>query len=422
MRPQRTWRARPAEAVNRNPGARRGQDSAARKLAPLVLLMLFPACASKEEPIKTDTVRAHASREDRAAIESARLEMLREEERPGDPDDPSPVPVMFVNGEALTVEDVLKWVRPALNEMRAELSPEEYQAKMLELLRAEVRAQAERTVISQEAQKRMGAPVVERLDAFVDGRIRDIVNQEHGGRESRYREWLQQRGITLEEDRERIRREMLVVAYLQRTIGPKVAEPTRRELQRFHEEYTASTLEKRKRKMSLIDIPYGDRDATGRKVTAPVPLEDARRRADRALAKIRAGEDFAAVARDYSEGVNAPSGGDWGWMTRDGVKPRWKPAVEELYKLEPGQTSSVIQTDETLFIVRCAEIEPVELPSFEAMQPRLVESFKQQQFEVLTRELVRELFDAAEVRPRNPGRFLLAVVEAAQRDVVGPAR
>jgi hypothetical protein len=357
---------------------------------------------------------SNGPRRDQAVIEAARRDLLREENLSLDEDKLTPAPVLFVNGDAITVEDILKWSRPKLSQLAKEAPPEELRGQRIELLRAEVRARAERQVLSQEARVKLGAQGLERLEAFVDGRIREIVNQDHGGRESRYREWLATQGITPEEDRDRILREMLVVAYLQRTIGPKVTEPTRREIQRFHDEYVATQEAQRKRRMGLIDIPHGDRDVTGRRMSPRVSLSDARGRAREALSRLRAGEEFANVAARYSQGINAPEGGDWGWVTREGVRPRWQPAVDRLYAMAEGAVSEILQTDDALFIVHCAEIEPIDIPSFEELQPKLIEAFKQQQYEMLTRERVSELFAKADVRPENPGRFLLAVVNAAE--------
>lgn len=381
-------------------------------LAVLAAVVGLAGCTGKKA---AEDEKTHAPRRDQPVIDAARRELQREEQAPAGPDDALvPAPVLFVNGDPITVEDVMKWVRPDLAQMKKDLPPDEYHAKMIELLRAEVRAQAERRVLSQEAEKRMGEQMTERIEQFVDGRIRDIVNEQHGGREARYRDWLRDRGISPEEDRDRIRRELLVVAFLQRTVGPRVAEPTRRELEAFHADYIADALKNRKRRMELIDIPYGPRDATGREVSVPVAEADARARAERALGRLREGADFGEVAREYSEGINAASGGDWGWVKTEGMRARWQPAVDGLFQLEAGAVSDVIQTPDAFFIVRCGEIEPVETPSFEEIQPKLIASFKQQQFEVLAREVVRDLFDKADVRPENPARFLLAVVNAAE--------
>jgi len=375
-------------------------------------LCVVAGCSGKKDAAKDEGPK-RPPRKDQPVIDAARREIsLGNEENAGD-EELTPAQVLFINGDAITVNEILKWVRPQLAAMRKELPPEEYQVKMADLLRAEVRAQAERRVLSQEAQKDMPAGMSERLEQFVDGRIRDIVNEQHGGRESRYREWLRERDITPEEDRERIRRELVVVAYLQRTVGPRVVEPTRREIERFHTEYISTQQKERKRRLLLIDIPHGRTDATGREVSVPVDPADARVRAERALAKLREGADFAEVAKTYSEGINASAGGDWGWVKVDGLRPRWQPAVDALFRLNSGATSEIIETEQALFIVRCGGIEELPIPSFEELQPKLIAAFKQQQYEVMTRELVGDLFSRADVRPSNPGRFLLAVLNAA---------
>lgn len=380
-----------------------------------VLLLLCASCSHEDrwgrDPAK---LKEHRKPED-AEVVQARKDAMEQNPAAADENDTSPVGVLFVNGEPLTVEEVLKWIRPRLEEMAAELPPAEYARELVEVARAEIRSRAEGILLEKVAERGLGEQESKRLEQFVDQRVREIVNTEHGGRQARYEESLRERGITVAEDRARVRREMLVVAYLQRTVGNRVAEPTRRELEQAYQEYLSLQNEQQERRMSLIDIPVGDTDATGRKLSAPIPRDHARTKARRALEKLRSGVAFDEVAQEYSEGINAYNGGDWGWVTRDGVKPRWQAAVDTLYTLGTGQTSGVVETDDACFIVRCTEVKQPEIKSFAEIQPELVEFFRNKQFDGLARELVSKLYENSQVSPANPGRFLRAVVEAAPR-------
>lgn len=84
-------------------------------------------------------------------------------------------------------------------------------------------------------------------------------------------------------------------------------------------------------------------------------------RADEVLAKVKAGEDFGALAKQYSQDQNtAPNGGEYGITitpTNRDVPPQ---VVAELFKMQPGQTSGIINAGATLEIVKLTELKGTE--------------------------------------------------------------
>jgi peptidyl-prolyl cis-trans isomerase SurA len=84
--------------------------------------------------------------------------------------------------------------------------------------------------------------------------------------------------------------------------------------------------------------------------------------AEQLLARLRAGEDFAALAREYSEDPgSAPQGGDLGFFTRDRMVA---PFADAAYALEnPGDISDIVRTDFGLHIIRLEDRKA--FPTFE---------------------------------------------------------
>lgn len=71
--------------------------------------------------------------------------------------------------------------------------------------------------------------------------------------------------------------------------------------------------------------------------------QEARTRAEEVLRRARAGEDFATLARTYSDEPNASeTGGDLGRFRHGQMVPAFDEAV---FALDPGQISDIIETD-----------------------------------------------------------------------------
>jgi len=86
---------------------------------------------------------------------------------------------------------------------------------------------------------------------------------------------------------------------------------------------------------------------------APAAEEAAvRARGEKMLARLRAGEDFAKVAREVSEGPTAKEGGELGWYRRGSLQPEVEKAA---FALAPGQISELLRGSRGFQIVETEE-------------------------------------------------------------------
>lgn len=69
-------------------------------------------------------------------------------------------------------------------------------------------------------------------------------------------------------------------------------------------------------------------------------------------AELKAGEDFATMARKYSDDGSARDGGDLGWTTRGSFVPEFEAAA---FQLEVNETSDIIETDFGYHIIQLLE-------------------------------------------------------------------
>jgi parvulin-like peptidyl-prolyl isomerase len=86
--------------------------------------------------------------------------------------------------------------------------------------------------------------------------------------------------------------------------------------------------------------------------------------------RIQAGEDFATLARAESDDAGSASeGGDLGrWVKREELVA---PFADALAKLEPGQTSDVVETKFGLHLIKKLDYQPARPQTFEEVQPTL---------------------------------------------------
>ena len=69
--------------------------------------------------------------------------------------------------------------------------------------------------------------------------------------------------------------------------------------------------------------------------------EEAKKRIDDIIARLKKGEDFAKLAADFGEDGTKTRGGDLGLFEREGMV---KPFADAAFALKPGETSGVVET------------------------------------------------------------------------------
>ena len=84
-------------------------------------------------------------------------------------------------------------------------------------------------------------------------------------------------------------------------------------------------------------------------------LSEKRNRAEQVLELARSGEDFAELAKQYSEGPTGPRGGDLGAFARGRMV---KPFDDAVFSLNEGQISDIVQTQFGFHIIKLEKIEP----------------------------------------------------------------
>jgi len=334
-----------------------------------------------------------------------------------DPSDNSPVQRMTVQAETVQAADLWLGHREELAKKADSLSPDEYRNYVAERAAQLITDRIAEMLLYQKASLRQAEEVGKKIDTYVDGEIRKIVTEDHGGLQRRYEKYLESQGSSLEQARTQLRRQFVISGYLETEVRPKVAEPTRSDLLAAFESNREAWRRPVRRGMSLIDIRVADLlpddvDAPTRE-QLQAAREEAHSKIKAAKLEVQNGASFAEVARRYSHGARAAEGGAWGWVTPDSIRERFQPAIAALETLHAGAVSEILETPDGFFLVRCDERESALEPDFQSVQPQLKEFHIRKAYNQMISELISELRGKARIEPVRLERFHAAVVAAA---------
>lgn len=158
-------------------------------------------------------------------------------------------------------------------------------------------------------------------------------------------------------------------------------EVTDEELQPLYENEIANLAEQRQAAHILAEV--GDE----------LNDEQAQAKLQELKARVEAGEDFAALAKEFSQDPgSADDGGDLGYAG-PGV---YDPAFEEaLYALQSGQVSEPVRSEFGWHLIKLLGVQSPQVPSFDSLREKLAREYKTQQVEQRFVEATKQLEDSA---------------------------
>ena len=114
----------------------------------------------------------------------------------------------------------------------------------------------------------------------------------------------------------------------------------------------------------------------------------AKNKIDEVLKRAKAGQDFAALARETSQDASAPRGGDLGFFPRQKMVA---PFADAAFALKIGEMSDVVTTQFGYHIIKVTDRKPASTASLEEVGPQLkrmlTEQKKQQQAQAFIAQL-----------------------------------
>ncbi len=119
----------------------------------------------------------------------------------------------------------------------------------------------------------------------------------------------------------------------------------------------------------------------------------AKKQAEEVLSKLKAGGDFAALAKQYSKDPgSAAKGGDLGWAGRGQFV---KPFEDSLFALKQGELSNPVKSEFGYHLIRLEEIEGGASKTFEQVRAEVESDYKADRVRSIFYEKTQKLADAA---------------------------
>ncbi|MDK2970566.1 MAG: peptidyl-prolyl cis-trans isomerase [Candidatus Sumerlaeota bacterium] len=270
-----------------------------------------------------------------------------------------------VDGRPITMEEVDKMVDMQLQGL-GNLPPAQ-----LEQFRAGMRDRAGDQLIMQNAimayiqKNELGLTDEEKAAKIAE--VTDMI----GGEEA-VKEVLAQEGLS----RAEFEQQVADFGAIQK-LAESVPAPTEEEIGEAFEANKAKFSQPEEVTASHILLGFESGDSDEQKAEKKKKIEELR-------AKVLAGEDFAALAKEYSTCPSRARGGDLGSFT----KGRMVPAFEEAaFKLEEGKVSDVVETQFGYHIIKVTKHQKAAEPTLENAREDIINMIKEQKMTDLVAQI-----------------------------------
>jgi peptidyl-prolyl cis-trans isomerase C len=230
-------------------------------------------------------------------------------------------------------------------------------------------------LLAQEAKARK----VDVPDAEVNAKVDEVKKQFPS--EDLFMQTLIDRKLTMEQLKADARRDIAIARMIDAEIASRIAlKPT--QVEDFYKNNPDKFQEPESVRAShiLIRFPEGA-DAAAK--------AQAKAKALKILKDVRAGKDFAALAKEHSQDPgSAPNGGDLGFFPQGQMVG---PFNDVAFSLKPGQTSDLVETQFGYHIIRVAEKRPSRTIPLEEVRPKVEQGLQNQNKESETDAFVKSL-------------------------------
>ncbi|RII26769.1 MAG: peptidylprolyl isomerase [Geobacter sp.] len=287
--------------------------------------------------------------------------------------------VVKVNGEAITRGEVDRAMKVLLSQRQMSIDQ----------LPPEVRTQAEdatvEQLISAELLYQAGKKVE---DKGIDKQVEEKIAQSRAkfAKPEEFAAALKSADLDEAELRTLTLKDLVINNYIEKEIATKVT-ITDADTKKFYDDNQDKF--KQSESVRASHILCGVDDKAG-----PEAKQKAREKAEALLKKIKAGEDFASLAKSDSTCPSSKQGGDLGFF---GHGQMVKPFEDAAFALKPGEVSGVVETQFGYHIIKLTEKKAAETLKYEDVKDKISEYLKNQKIQKDIESLLKDLRGKAKI-------------------------
>jgi peptidyl-prolyl cis-trans isomerase C len=196
-------------------------------------------------------------------------------------------------------------------------------------------------------------------DADIDQRVKQMRGT---GSDAEFKKALEARNMSIEQLRSDARTQLTIEKMMETQLSGAVA-ATDAEAREFYEKNPDKFKQGATVRASHILLKVPSEAPEAAKKPARTQIEGVLKRA-------RSGEDFAALAKQYSQDGSAVQGGDLGYFVREKMVPAFSQVA---FSLEPGQISDVVTTQFGFHIIKLTDKKAATTVPYEQVSGRIAE-------------------------------------------------
>ena len=185
--------------------------------------------------------------------------------------------------------------------------------------------------------------------------------------EAEFKKALEENKMTESKIKADIKRDMVIQQLLDKEVNQKV-QISDEESKAFYDTNPQRFQQPERVKASHILIKV-DEGATEEKKA------EARKKIKEVQQKVQNGEDFAELAKTYSEGPSAPKGGDLDFFGRGQMV---KPFEDAAFSLKPNETSDIVETKFGYHLIKVVDKQPAKKVAYADVKERIDKHLKDQ--------------------------------------------
>lgn len=223
-------------------------------------------------------------------------------------------------------------------------------------------------------------------------RLNDIRKQYHLATLEDLEKAAREQGVSYEDFKQNIRNGIITQDVMRQEVGNKI-QMTPGEVERYYEEHKEDYKAPESVNLSEILISTGDQEPVD-----PAKLAAAQAKANDVEAKLNAGGDFGQLARTFSDGQTASSGGDLGQYRRGTLA---KVLEDKVFPLKVGGYTEPIQTKQGFVILKVTAHNAGGVQPYKSVEQDVEQAYFMGKMEPAIRDYLTKMRDESyiEIKP-----------------------